>query len=336
MSQPDTAKSVRPRRAGRLLGSTLGPLAALLLVVVFFGVADHLKDGRDTFLTLANARTIAVQTSIVMAAALGMTLVIISGGIDLSVGTATSLAATVLAWCLLAGYSPLVSLAAGIGCGLATGLVNGLLASVLSVVPFIITLGTMTIWLGLAKMVAKETTVRPLPTQIPDWLPQLVTVRQQPLIFAGGVWLVVALAVVLAIVLRYTVFGRYVFALGSNEATARLCGINVPFIKTWVYSISGLFVGVAGMLQFARLSAGNPTSGVGLELRVIAAVVIGGGSLAGGRGTVLGTLAGAALMGVIASGGTLLGLTNPIQDVIVGVIIVVAVSVDQLRRRTQA
>jgi ribose/xylose/arabinose/galactoside ABC-type transport system permease subunit len=139
--------------------------------------------------------------------------------------------------------------------------------------------------------------------------------------------------VVLAGVLRYSVFSRHVFAIGSNEATARLCGINVPRTKVLVYFLAGLFVGVAGVYQFARLSSGNPTSGIGIELKMIAAVVIGGGSLSGGRGTVLGTLTGAAIMQTIASGCTQLGITNPWQDIIQGVIIVAAVSVDQIRQR---
>jgi ribose/xylose/arabinose/galactoside ABC-type transport system permease subunit len=209
------------------------------------------------------------------------------------------------------------------------------------VVPFIVTLGTMTIYLGVAKIVAEETTVRPLPAQVPLWMKNLVTTRPTPDMlwilpnFATGVWLVLGLSIALACVLRYTVFGRYVFALGSNESTARLCGVNVPLVKMAVYTLAGFFVGVAGMFQFARLTSGNPTSGIGMELRVIAAVVIGGGSLSGGQGSVLGTLAGAAIMAVIASGCTLLGLSNPLQDVIIGVIIIVAVTLDQIRQRRQ-
>ena len=144
------------------------------------------------------------------------------------------------------------------------------------------------------------------------------------------------MAVVLSLVLRYTVFGRYVFALGSNEQTARLCGLNVPALKVAVYTLGGLFIGLAGVYQFAKLKVGNPTSGVGLELKVIAAVVIGGASLSGGRGTVLGTLTGALLMQTIASGCTQLGLSNPVQDIILGVIIVAAVTVDQIRQRRAA
>ena len=126
------------------------------------------------------------------------------------------------------------------------------------------------------------------------------------------------------------------FAIGSNEATARLCGIDVPRTKVLIYLAAGIFVGIAGIYQFARLRSGNPTSGLGMELKVIAAVVIGGGSLSGGRGTVLGTLTGAAIMQTIASGCTQLSISNPWQDIILGVIIVAAVTIDQLRQRRLA
>jgi ribose/xylose/arabinose/galactoside ABC-type transport system permease subunit len=166
-----------------------------------------------------------------------------------------------------------------------------------------------------------------------DWCPSAMRSVTDWLQYPVGIWLGLLFAVVLAAVLRYTVFGRYVFALGSNEATARLCGVNVPLVRIVVYALGGLFVGLAGVYQFSRLSVGNPTGGGGLELRVIAAVVIGGGSLSGGRGSVLGTLAGAALMSVIASGCTQLGVPNPLQDVVLGVVIVAAVTLDQLRSR---
>jgi ribose/xylose/arabinose/galactoside ABC-type transport system permease subunit len=164
-----------------------------------------------------------------------------------------------------------------------------------------------------------------MPSPEPAWL-----------LVAPGVWLMLAMAAGLSLVFRYTVFGRHVFALGSNEQTARLCGINVSAVKVAVYTLGGLFMGLAGMYQFAKLKVGNPTSGLGMELKVIAAVVIGGASLSGGRGTVLGTLTGALLMQTIASGCTQLGLSNPVQDIILGVIIVAAVTVDQFRQRRVA
>ncbi len=186
-----------------------------------------------------------------------------------------------------------------VGCllmGCIVGTVNGGLISALKVAPFIVTLGTMTACLGIAKLVADETTVRPPLSTVPSWMNGLAMPGPDPawLLVAPGVWMMLAMAFVLSLVLRYTVFGRYVFALGSNEQTARLCGLNVPALKVAVYTLGGLFIGLAGVYQFAKLKVGNPTSGVGLELKVIAAVVIGGASLSGGRGTVLGTLAGAA------------------------------------------
>jgi ribose transport system permease protein len=346
-SQP--AESPLAARSARLVAGALGPLLGLAAVIAFFAVADHWNGG-DTFLTLRNLHATSVQASTVAVAALGMTVVIIGGGIDLSAGTALALSATVLAYCLRADLSPTLAVMAGIGTGCLCGFVNGALVSLLRVVPFIITLGSMRVFLGIAKFAADETTIRPAPAQVPHWLSNagLVTPRPQPAWigegvlphllpnFASGVWLALALAVLLAIVLRYTVFGRYVFAIGSNEATARLCGVNVPLMKIAIYTVSGLFVGIAGLYQFARLSVGNPVSGMGLELQVIAAVVIGGASLNGGRGSVLGTLAGAAMMAAIQSGCNQLGLSNWTQDIVLGVIIAAAVALDQLRQRSLA
>lgn len=319
-----------------LLGSALGPFLALGIVIGFFAATDQWRENGGTFLSQRNFRTISVQTATVAVAALGMTIVIIAGGIDLSSGTTVALSATVLAWGLKHNWPWAIAVAAALATGGLAGFLNGALISLLRVVPFIVTLGTMTIYLGVAKMIAEETTIRPdQATQVPHWLQDLLSTRNEAL-WLGlslGVWLALGLAIALAAVLRYSVFGRYVYALGSNESTARLCGINVPANKIALYTLAGLFVGVAGMYQFSRLSSGNPTSGVGLELRIIAAVVIGGGSLSGGRGTVLGTLTGAAIMAVIASGCTQLGLNNPVQDVILGVIIIAAVTLDQIRQR---
>ena len=338
MTQSVAEKSSGRASGGRwnLLRGALGPFLALGLVVLFFAVADGARETGGSFLTLRNFSTIAVQTATVAVAALGMTVVIISGGIDLSAGTAVALCATVLAWCLKQGWNPAFSVLVAIGTGCLAGAINGALISLLRVVPFIITLGTMTGYLGLGKIIANETTIRPdVKSQLPHWLQDLLSTRTEALHFGlpAGVWLALGMALILGAVLRYSVFGRYVYALGSNESTARLCGINVPLNKIAVYALAGLFVGVAGIYQFSRLSSGNPTSGSGLELRIIAAVVIGGGSLSGGRGTVLGTLTGAAIMAVIASGCTQLGLNNPVQDVILGAIIIAAVTLDQFRQR---
>lgn len=318
-----------------LVTGQFGPLFVLLLVFCFFAVTDYAQPGGGHFLTPRNLQTMLISSALIVVAALGMTMVIIAGGIDLSVGTAISLCATVMAWGLNHAWSIEMALVACVITGCIVGAVNGMLISALKVAPFIVTLGTMTACLGIAKLVADETTVRPPLSAVPGWMDGLAMPAPNPpwLLVAPGVWLMLLLAFVVSLILRYTVFGRHVFALGSNEQTARLCGLNVPALKVAVYTLGGLFVGLAGIYQFAKLKVGNPTSGVGLELKVIAAVVIGGASLSGGRGTILGTLTGALLMQTIASGCTQLGLSNPVQDIILGVIIVAAVTVDQLRQR---
>ncbi len=319
----------------------LGPLLALLLVIGVFAVADRWMNGVDSqFFTAGNARTVSAPVATVFVAALGMTVVIIAGGIDLSAGTAQSLAATVLAWGLMrpgfVSWNPWAAIALALAMGAVCGFANGALIGWLRVVPFIVTLGTMRAYLGFGNALAHETTLRPdTVTQVPKWLQNWLSVRADALYwgFPMGVWVAIGLAVLTASVLRFTVFGRHVFALGSNETAARLCGINVAWMKIAVYSLAGLFFGIAGLYQFSRLSVGQPTSGLGVELKVIAAVVIGGASLNGGRGSILGTLAGAVIMCVIDSGCTQLGLSNPVQDIVLGVVIVAAVAIDQLRQR---
>jgi ribose/xylose/arabinose/galactoside ABC-type transport system permease subunit len=318
-----------------LLASQFGPLLALILVFLFFAVADRLQPHGGQFLSLRNLQAMLISSAPVLTAALGMTVVIIAGGIDLSAGTAVALSATVLATVLAHGGPIELALACCILTGCAAGAVNGIMISALNVAPFIVTLGTMMAYLGAAKMIARETTVRPPLDRVPEWMSGLAMPRPEPawLLVAPGVWIMLLMAFVVSLMLRFTVFGRYVFALGSNEQTARLCGLNVPALKVAVYTLSGLFVGIAGVYQFAKLNVGNPISGIGLELKVIAAVVIGGASLSGGRGSILGTLTGALLMQTIASGSTQLGLKNPVQDIILGAIIVAAVTVDQIRQR---
>lgn len=334
-SNPPTANLLMARRGGSFLRTVIGPFVALAVVIAVFAIADNLQEDGGRFATLRNAQNILVQSATVAMAALGMTMIIISAGIDLSAGTAMALSATVLAWVLREGYSPAVSVAAGIATGCLAGFVNGTLISRLRIVPFIVTLGTMTIYLGLAKIVGNNTMVRPMPSDVPDWMKNLLSPRlaHEWMIFSPGVWLLLFLALAVAALLRYTVFGRHVFAIGSNEATARLCGINVVRTRIAVFTLAGFFVGLAGLFQFSRLTVGDPTSGTGKELPIIAAVVIGGGSLSGGRGSILGTLTGALIMQVIASGCTALKQPNPIQEIIIGCIIIAAVAIDQFRQR---
>jgi ribose transport system permease protein len=161
----------------------------------------------------------------------------------------------------------------------------------------------------------------------------MLPIKQQWKIFAPAVWFMFLIVLGMAALLRYTKFGRHAIALGSNEQTARLCGIRVPLVKIMVYAVGGFLIGIAGVAQFARLTVGDPTVAVGLELNIIAAVVIGGGSLSGGEGTALGSLIGALIMTVIGIGCDYKGWENHVQLVVTGIIIIVAVALDRLRHR---
>ncbi len=333
------ARSSSPQRLWQAL-RTLEPLLALLVVTLGFALADQVW-GQGRFSEMRNFRVVLVQAAPVAVAALGMTLIIISGGIDLSAGTASMLCATVLATMLSEDYSVTAAVGGALLAGALCGLVNGLLIGLLAIPPFIVTLGTMTIFLGIAKQIAGGSTVFVDRQRMPLWLNDLSSTMPpdwyggMPRI-ASGVWLAAVIALVVAIVLRYSVFGRHLFAIGSNESTARLCGINILAVKVIVYVLGGLLIGIAGLYSFSLVKMANPVEGIGRELKFIAAVVIGGGSLNGGRGSVLGTLAGAAIMGVIASGCAQLEIQNSTQDIMIGVIIIAAVTLDQFRTRFKA
>lgn len=338
------------------LAWSLGPLLGLVVVALVFGAIEYkvaTGEGRTPqFFTPESLQVVLNHASLVGVAALGMTLIIIAGGIDLSAGTAIALTATSIAWLYREGFdgmsdwrdtSPLlatlalsvVAIAGGLLTGCLCGLVNGALISLLRLVPFIVTLGTMTAFQGIGRTISGETPVRAY-GKVPDLVASLQKPYPDPgwLMVSPGVWILLVLALLVALVLRYTVFGRHVFAIGSNEATARLCGINVIRTRILVYTLAGAFIGVAGLYQFTVLGGeGDPVSGLGLELKVIAAVVIGGGSLSGGRGSVLGTLSGACIITVIQHGCVLIGVPDHYQDILIGLIIIAAVTIDQLRTR---
>jgi len=317
----DASSASRARR----VVSLAGPFVALVLVMVLFAVLVP-----DRFFTGYNLKTVATQTVIVGLGATGMTLVIVSGGIDLSVGSVIALASVITAVLLRAGFGPLAAVLGGVGSGAAFGALNGVLVTRLGIVPFIVTLGTMGVARGVAKYLADEQKVD-APAR---GLEALMAKTPEPawLVVAPGVWLMMALAALVGVLAAQSVFGVQLTAIGSSEATARLCGIRVERVKVAVYTIGGLFAGLAGVLQFCRLTVGDPTTALGKELDVIAAVVIGGGSLAGGSGGVLGSMIGAFLMSFLANGCTLTGVPNYVQEILVGVIIVAAVGIDGLRR----
>ncbi len=303
-----------------------GVLAGLALVALLFGILIG-----PQFFSPVNLELMARQTAIVCIAALGMTMVIVAGGIDLSVGSVIALSTIVIAQILRGGFSPVVAAAGAVAAGAACGLMNGVLITGLRVVPFIITLGTMLLVRGAAKGLADE---RRLEAPI-TWLNGLLrTVRDgSGQLLPWGIWIAILLAVAVAVTLQYTRFGRHLFAIGSNERTARLCGVRVERCKIAVYGLAGAFTGLAGVMEFSRLSVGDPTVAIGAELNVIAAVIIGGGSLSGGKGTVVGTIAGAGIMTVIQIGCSQHGLPNWVQEIVTGTIIVFAVALDRLRSR---
>jgi ribose transport system permease protein len=302
-----------------------GPLVAVFAVYVLFAVLRP-----DTFARATNLVTMLRQTVVVAIAAVGMTLVIVHGGIDLSVGSAVALATVVIAKLLKAGHGPVVACLGAIAAVGAAGLTTGALVTRLRLAPFIVTLGSMSILRGLAKGLADEQKI----DVDPQGLDALLAPPEHGFI-PPGVWIAIAVAALFAAVLRYTRFGRHVFAVGSNEATARLCGVEVDRVRLAVYGLMGLLAAVAGVLEFSTLTVGDPTDSIGLELEVIAAVVIGGASLSGGEGTILGSILGALLMTEIRTGGTHMGMPNWVQEIVTGGIILVAVAIDRARRARQ-
>jgi ribose transport system permease protein len=304
----------------------VGPALALVVVVGAFAL---LTGEPSHYLSPLNLRIVVSQTVIVALGAIGMTMIIVSGGIDLSVGSAIALTGVVAALGVGAGWPPLVAIAAAVATGGLVGLTNGALITGFRVVPFIATLGMLGIARGVAKWLAGEQTVNVPATWINDLL--VTFPRQSWLLVPPGVWLTLVLAIAAAAVLRQTVFGRRVFALGSNEAAARACGIATDRLKLVTYGAAGLLFGLAGVMQMSRLRQGDPTVAIGTELDVIAAVVIGGGSLNGGEGTIFGSMVGALIMAFLRNGCQQMGWPNYIQDIIIGAIIVLAVALDRYR-----
>lgn len=373
----------RTRRAVlRLWLGRFGPLLGLAAVWTLFAILLR----NDNFMVWENQRLMLLQTSIVGIAAVGATLVIVSGGIDLSVGSTIALGTVVIAMLLKAGAPPLVAGLGGVLVGTLVGAAIGsmVIGHVGAVAAFLAAAGTGA-WLGgllggspwltvplaiafgtaagLATASARRTWVPLSPFIVTlalwgglrgiakglaenqpiyigasgsGWLSELM--KHDPSgpfsIAAPGAWIMLAVAVATGLMLRHTRFGRHVYAIGSNEETARLCGVRVDRRKIGIYAFASSCAGLAAVLQFSFLtSMGDPTTADGYELRVIAAVVIGGASLTGGEGSVLGTIVGALIMAVVDNGCTKLGLEDWVQDIVTGAIILGAVVVDRLRHR---
>lgn len=310
--------SLRPR----------GPLLGLLVLLGLFLLLLSSMGQLNTFLSLMNIQTLLHKNSITAVAALGMLLVILSGGIDLSVGSVAALVTVVTMLTFnkvsaspQAGLAGPAAVAAGLATGALCGLLNGVVITRLRVSPFVATLGMLSVARGVAIWLAGRTRVS-FEAARPGWVDALGRTSHPWLVFDLGVWSVPVLALVVLLVLRFTVFGRYVQAIGASEAASRRCGIDVERQRVWVYTVAGLLTGWAGVLLFAHANGGDPNSGVGLELEVIAAVVIGGASLAGGQGTVMGTLLGALILGLLENGVQFCGVPVEAKYILVGTIII--------------
>lgn len=357
VSSPEPARPpARKHRVWEILGSsTMGRFLALVLIFAFFAVAVE----GGSFVRARNLESILRQSAVYATAALGMTMIIIAGGIDLSIGSVIALSVVVVAWVLNLPYGastapsgstqadywiyhwprllPWLAVLAGVGMATLAGLLNGLLCVGLRIVPFVVTLGTLLIDRGLAKIIAQEKPIYP-PEE--TWISRLMDptlTTQSPqrwMLFPLGVWIVLLAAILAAVLLRYTRLGRHIYAVGSNAETARLCGVAVGRTKIIVYTLGGLFGGLAGLMEFSWIGGnGIPTTASGYELSIIAAVVIGGGSLSGGEGSILGSLIGALIITVLSMGGQQMGWPKPVQEMAIGSILIGAVALDYWRQR---
>ncbi len=304
-----------------LRGAT-GPLIGLVLLCVFLAFAT------DKFMSVRNLLNILDQISVLGIMAVGMTLVILIGGIDLAVGSVLALAMMVMGYVAnVHGYPMGVGIAVALIVAAIAGAVSGLLITVFRVPAFIATLAMMSAARGVANMITDGQQIVGFPT----WFSLLAYTR-----FGGFLTLTVAIMIVVFILgwiyLRYTSGGRSLYAIGGNPEVARLAGINVNLFTTGVYVVSGLLAGLAGIVLAMRLDSVQPTAGVGYELDTIAAVVIGGTSLTGGKGGIFGTLVGVLIIGVLRNGLNLLGVSPFTQAVVIGVVIALAVAAESFKK----
>lgn len=301
----------------------------IVLYIAFYALTRYLSDdGTSNFMTLDNTMNILRQTSINLVLASGMTFVILTAGIDLSVGSVLAVAAVLGMLTSLPEHMPGLALPAFLLAGLAMGALNGAMVAFLGINPFVVTLGTMTALRGAAYLFADGTTV--LNRDIPsfEWLG-----NGSLLGLPWLVWVAAAVVVLSWFILRRTVLGLHIYAVGGNPQAARLTGIKVGVVLLFVYAISGLFAGLGGAMSASRLYGANGNWGTGYELDAIAAVVLGGTSLMGGVGSIWGTVIGALIIGVMNNGLTILGVSSFWQYVAKGVVIVLAVVLDKWRQK---
>ncbi|MBL0173013.1 MAG: ABC transporter permease [Gemmatimonadaceae bacterium] len=305
--------------------ATLGPFIALLLACVVFSTQS------PRFLASENFALILQQVMVVGVLAIGQTLVILTAGIDLSCGLVMALGAVVMTKLAAAsGWPPMAAMSAGIGVTAAVGLINGLLVTRVKLPPFIVTLGTMNIAFAATQLLSRSQSVTDVPPLM-TWLGTTIRVGNAPVTY--GVVLMLGLYVLAWLWLRETAAGRHVYAVGNHREAARLAGISTDRVVVGVYAVAGVCYGLAALLSVARTGVGDPQAGQTENLDTVTAVVLGGTSLFGGRGLVLGTLVGALIVGVFRNGLTLMGVSSIYQVLVTGVLVIVAVALDQWSRQ---
>ena len=318
---PTGTSRLRLNLARLLRSPAFYPFVGLVVVTLVMILAS------DTFLTASNLSNIARQVSINAIIAVGMTCVILTGGIDLSVGPVMALSGTLTAGLMVAGVPPGLAIGAGLLVGVAFGIGNGLFVAYLHMPPIIVTLATMGIARGFGLMYTDGYPI----SGLPEWF----AFFGRGSVFGMQVPILIMLLTYLAayVLLQHTRIGRYIYAIGGNEEAVRLSGVRAARFKLLVYGISGLTAAIAGLVLTSRLMSGQPNAGVSFELDAIAAVVLGGASIAGGRGVIIGTLLGAMLLGVLNNGLNMLGVSPYVQSVIKGGIILLAIFISRQRHR---
>ncbi len=334
MTQTVAQAPIKKEAAGKSLVAKvfktreIGVFAFLLVLAVAMSfLSEYFLTTQNVFNVLRNLSTIGIM-------AIGVTMVIVTGGIDLSIGSVMAVAGmTTARLATVAGINPWLAFSCGVGMGVLMGLTNGLVITRLKVNPFITTMGMMSVGRGLTYLLAsgiQGTVASNIPLKSPS-VGYLGAGYIGPVPFP--VVEMIILVVIFTLFLNHTVLGRQIYAIGSNEAAARLSGVNTTAVKIFVYTLTGVFTAFGGIMNAGLLSTAMTNTGVGVELDVIAAVVLGGASLSGGEGTIIGAVIGAAIMAVIRNAFVLLKLPQSAQTIVIGVVIVLAVALDQIRKR---
>jgi ribose/xylose/arabinose/galactoside ABC-type transport system permease subunit len=323
---PATSRNVTPQKTESFINRVRHLFGRFGLVIVLFFLITALSFLSPYFLKEENLFNILLQAAINLIIALGMTYVIATAGIDLSVGSIVALSGMAMAKMLVAGVSLPLTLAITLSLGMIMGAINGLLITRISLPPFIATLGTMSVYRGLTLIMNDGRPAYGLSAKVL----QVISGRLGPIPIPVIISLIAA--AIAFFVMKRTVIGEYTLAIGGNEEAVRLSGVSVARYKTIVYLISGLMCAVAGIVLTARFTAAEPIAGTGYELDAIAAVVIGGTSLQGGIATIPGTLIGAFIMSVLRNGLNLLNIQSYFQLVAIGLVIIIAVAIDKLRK----